>query len=661
MIDSIDNFNAGDAPGNSARNTQTEGTGLCGDRTIAASAVPSTFEGEEIRARQEPCPTETLDHVMTPRDFPPGTRMDDIKEAQARALLCEQYLDLCKTMSGNQAAMSLGKSPSWFAGEQGMLAKYLGGGLSGLLPRRRECGAKPSDEAKLVSEGDIARIKAILLKSNRAKNKGSRDWAIRQYAKAADCPAPLREMVQRRYREGKLLLPPSVLKRIWISETTVSQYRNPTNASLDFLSAPGSTMWWTDPENGERRFILPGQVIEADDATINFPVCVPWEMGGCPCSEKYGVKVARFQWLVAMDVASRFVPAWTYVCRAKSSYRDEDTVTLMNAVYRTHGEPLFWRFEHGVWASNKVKQRIQFTGSQRWPVWSPHQKPYIEGLWNKMWTYLSLEDGQVGRYRGEMEKENDLLMAGQQGRRDPRGTFPLLSRAIAAFESSIGDHHAGIIRSKDYGEWIPAERWERRQMQKPAVDLDWLAAPFVRRWKVSGNVVGGAVRLFDSYSAPFQFSAEWLPQFHGAYVNCHFDPTVPRCSAVVSLAEDWRDRKAGELLGTVQLVNECASFARLVMQWGDDDRGLGRKIRAKAQGAMRREVRTIGADGTFRSGTSEIRDGQGNSAKVERGESLVPAAPETNSGGTPLPQRREEFPATTRRQRRDLFAETEQT
>lgn len=604
--------------------------------------------------------------------FRPGTRIQDIEEATERARLCREYLRLTGKgqdqgsagaspyLSGNEAAKQLGKAASWFSA---MVPLYRSGGVAALLPRRRDCGTVESADAKLVSEGDIARIKAILQRTNRGKNKGSRNYAIRKYCEVADCPPAFKEMVMRRWRENKLLLPPSVIKKIWISVATFSQFRSPTAASLDFLSSPGSAMWYTDPEDGKRKFIKPGQVIEADDATINFAVIVPWEMGGCPCSEKYGVKVARFQWLVAMDVGSRFVPAWTYVCRSRSSYRKEDTVTLMNAVYRQYGEPKFWRFERNIWEALLVKRRIQTAGSRLWTVYSPHQKPFIEGLFNKCWTIMSLEDGQVGRYRGEMEKENDLLMRAQQGQFDPRGTFPLLKNAIGAFETALGEHHTGIIRSQEYGEWVPMERWEKRAMDKPLVDLDWLAAPVVRKWTVRGNLVGGQVKLVDSYSAPFDFSAPWLTQYHGAKVNCHFDPTVPRCTATVTLAEPFQDRAAGELLGNVHLVNECASYARLVLSWGDDDRGLGRKMKTQAANALRREVRTIGEDGKIAASTSEVRDGLGNSAKVETGKTyvldpdkkFVPKSSSREQAQEP----QEDLPARPRRRIRDLYAESE--
>ena len=53
----------------------------------------------------------------------------------------------------------------------------------------------------------------------------------------------------------------------------VEHHRNPTRAKLDYLRCPGSMMWINDERTGENRFVRVGDVLEADDATVNFPVC----------------------------------------------------------------------------------------------------------------------------------------------------------------------------------------------------------------------------------------------------------------------------------------------------------------------------------------------------------------------------------------------------
>ena len=80
-----------------------------------------------------------------------------------------------------------------------------------------------------------------------------------------------------------------------------------------------------------------------------------------------------------------------------------------------YGIPAQWRFEQGVWKSNLVKRAIEHLGSDLHTVWSPHQKPYVEGTFNSMWTKLSVQfpDSDVGRFRGENEDANALVTAAQ--------------------------------------------------------------------------------------------------------------------------------------------------------------------------------------------------------------------------------------------------------
>lgn len=170
------------------------------------------------------------------------------------------------------------------------------------------------------------------------------------------------------------MLPESLTRQITIAAPFVKQHRNPTDASLDYISAHGTQMWVLDSETAERNFVRSGDIIECDDATINFPCVIPWPMRGCPCSEKFEVKVARFQWLVAIDVASRKVLAFTYTARPRSSYRTEDVLSLMICVARQHGIPRAWRLEQGVWASRRVIDATKLMGAARIAVHSPHSK-----------------------------------------------------------------------------------------------------------------------------------------------------------------------------------------------------------------------------------------------------------------------------------------------
>jgi hypothetical protein len=453
------------------------------------------------------------------------------------------------------------------------------------------------------------------------------------------CPEELRRRVIARQEAGQPLVPERLARQIRASAAVVKQQRNPTEATLTYLSAPGSMVWIMDKATGGQRPARAGEIIEADDATINFPVCVPWTLGGDPCSERYGVKVGRFQWLVTIDAASRFVTAYSYVMRPRSSYRAEDSLSLMHGHCAQHGIPTQWRFEQGAWKSNLVRHAIAAMGSELVTVHSPRSKPYIEGLFNVLWTKLSVwfPDAHVGRFMAENEQANDVLTACKAGHRDPRQHFPMLADALTAFNAVIAEKNSTTVEA-DFGRFVPRERWQLQRSTAAVRWLDresaWLFAPYVREWTVRGMLVGGRVPLFEDLSVPFDFSSSWLANFDGARVRVHFDPSEPQCTGMLVLAQNHGDHKAGEILGPARQINEIAGYARLVMGWAEDPQQAGRQARQVAAAALRREVRGIipAGRGVQR---SEQRDGVAGATKieVEGGQRTEDGGRRTESGG----------------------------
>jgi hypothetical protein len=275
-------------------------------------------------------------------------------------------------------------------------------------------------------------LSANLLRTNRTESDGSVQEAVRIARRSGDLSPQLIDEVNRREAAGLPLLPKSLHQQIALPPVAYHQHRNPTDADLDYLCAPGTMMWVEDELTGGQRIpVRAGDILEADDATINFPVCVPWPIGGCKVSDRWGVKVGRFQWLVAIDVASRFIPGFSYTARPRGSYRAEDIVSLLLNLFRAHGVWRRCRFERGVFESDLVTSLLENLGIIHKPVWSPHQKPFIEGLFNTLWTKLSLMPGQVGRFMGEMEEGNALLTKCLSGSTDPRRHFPMIDQALS--------------------------------------------------------------------------------------------------------------------------------------------------------------------------------------------------------------------------------------
>lgn len=472
------------------------------------------------------------------------------------------------------------------------------------------CGRKP---IFCASAEDLAALRAAYVITNRTEDSGSAEEAARICLRQNSLSEPFALQIRARQLAGQNLLTDKLRRQVITAAVVVRHLRSPKNVDLDYFCAPGTMMWVRDEwTNGKDAFIRAGDILEADDSTINFPVCVPWSVGGDPASDKWGVKVARFQWLVAIDAATRFVTGFSYTARPKSSYRGEDILGLIHGVFGTHGVWRRCRFERGAWESNAVTGSLSMAGVKLQTVWSPHQKPFIEGLFSTMWTKLSTLPGQVGRFRGEMEEENKILTSCQHGATDPRKHFPMMADVISGFLRTLTERNQTRVKSTNYGTWIPEERWlaqsgEGRLRPWDAISA-WMFSPAVRTWKVQGALVGGSITIAEGWSVRFDFSAPWLAKFDGCEVRAFFDPQAPEnlCEAVLVLVQNVRDHKAGEVLGRAAQVNKTARYARHVLGWGDDlDEGLA--ARKAAASHVRREVRAILPGGRVGGSVSEFR------------------------------------------------------
>lgn len=594
------------------------------DAPLTPAVEPCAESDDEARTRTLSGADAAGAPVLT-TPVPPGKNARQWQEAERRHRLVQIFRALQEEgLSGKQASERIRATvdpatshPSLHRWDKAERER----GFAGLFDNRELAGRPRRLE---LHESEIRALRAARLITNRTETDGSSPEAVRLAIRRGQLRPEVADQLLERERTGRMV-PVSLHKDIVAPAAVVKQHRNPTDAGLDYLNAPGTLMWIADERTGEERFVRVGDVIEADDATVNFHVCVPWTMGGDPCSEAWGVRVARFQWLVAIDRASRFVPGWSYTMRPRSSYRAEDVVALFHGVFLQHG---IWQracLERGVWEARQVSAMLEQLKIERMTAWSPHQKPFIEGLFNLMWSKLSDLPGQVGRFRGEEEEANGIAESCRRGATDPTEHFPMLSTVLEAFRRATAERNVQPVKSQQYGTWVPQERWLAQQAEArgkgrlrplPA-EAAWLFAPCMREWTVAGNTVGGSVQVMEGLSVRFDFAAEWMVEFAGAKVRVHFDPSAPRSEATVVLAQNVRDHRKGEVLGTAVQVNKVARYARRVLGWGEDA-DLGLPQRQQAACAMRREVRTIKAGGKVGASVTEARDGLGNAVVITR-------------------------------------------
>jgi len=571
----------------------------------------------------------------------------DLVEAQARANICEQFASLVhKGLSKRQAARALKKSVSWFSGDDSVLARYKRAGLAGLV--QRSGGLASAAVSDLTHEIEslpwfIPAAQFLYLITNRTSNTGSLPEAITRtislpvlpigwtqviidrFLKHLNldelpvCPESVRNAIAARHKARQQIVPKRIARQITnaVSRQIVEQYRRPHETALNYLSCPGSAM--ISRHNGIQEFFRAGDTVESDDGSINLPVCIPWTSpnGGLitetPCSAAYGVIVGRFQWLRLIDCGTRFRPGWAFVARARGSYRGADVQTLLRGATIQHGIWNEYRFEQGVFKSETVRRTIELMNSRLHTVLSARGKPFVEGGFSHDWTKLSVHFPQcdLGRYAGDTEEANKLLQNCRAGRTDPRRYFPMLKDVLAAFDAITEEQNRSTIKSSNYGQWIPEERWNRELAERPMRKLDsaltYMFEPYALTWKVRGALVGGRVPIFEGMSVPFDFTSPWLHRYHGCRLRLHFDPSAHRCIAVPVLMQDWQGQRAGTVLDPLYQVNETTGYIRMVLGWGDDPGTAGLKAKQQSAVAMRRDVRTIMPGGKSGYSRSEVK------------------------------------------------------
>jgi len=578
-----------------------------------------------------------------------GSRESDLREAQSRANLCQQFDELTAGgLSLIQAARSLGKSPSWFSGANSMYARWKRDGLAGLLPQRSG-GLASAAISSLTKELEslpwfIPAAQYFYLLSNRTHATGSVPEAIKRVISLPNVPTgwthqqcgrflkvlglpelptfpkELREIILARERSKQTLVPDRIARRVRVNPSVVQHFRNPRDWSLNFQSAPGSQRRYFNAGRGQREIMNPGDWFGGDDATPGIAVCVPCTEVRTPCSLKYSVLLGRFQFLAYDDAGYDKILAWDYVIRPRGSYRAEDILNGMGAVTRTHGIPRQgFQFEGGTFNSLLVRHAIELLGCQHWRTYSPHQKS-IEAVFHKVWTRLAVQfpHADMGRFRDENKANCDLYEACKAGHKDPRRYFPTLDIVVKVFEEEVAAHNAKLIVSDQYGQWVPDDIFAASVAENPlrpcARDMDWIFAPFAAERLVRGMQITVRVPMFEDFSVPFDFGADWMPHYNRKKIRIHFNPRQPKCIAKVVLLENavspgGQAQSAGTILGDAQLIGETGSYIRYIMEWADDNQRAGYLQRQRVANFVRRETRGIGAGGRVEYSKSEERDG----------------------------------------------------
>lgn len=487
-------------------------------------------------------------------------------------------------------------------------------------PRGRPALVVPTPE-------EARKLKAAYVKSNRCRGKGSMTLAARMLAQTDPEIRPELKEAILKPRASKHILTSVIKREMHVSTHVVNFHRSPRDLSLSLGDVPGQLRM-----HPSGRLLRAGERESWDDATINFVVCVPWpwkgEHGQDKCAERYGVRLGRFQLLCGVDDASQYCPSFTFTIRPHESYRAADLVAACGRTWRDGHAPLRTIWERAIWESHQSTEFLRQVGVEVDRAHSPHTK-LVESFWNRLWSPLSLiSGGQIGRYRGEMERENKLLVACKKGHQDPREIFPMLNVAMDSIEQAIRYLNHEPIESKTYGTWVPSERYARDLAEHPRPALDpgmfWAWAPVQKEWIVRGGLVGGKIPSQVGFSFPYKFADPALLELEGVRVRVFFDPHDASQRAGIVLADNHRGRKAGTvitdravLISDVPTATEQAATLAAGRTFGGFDRAI--KARNEYAALVRSEYRYLGIRDEQRKTMSEIRDGLGNVARMETG------------------------------------------
>jgi hypothetical protein len=484
----------------------------------------------------------------------------------------------------------------------------------------------------VLDQAEADCLRQVYIRSNLREGAGSMSGAARLAARdPATCLKPETRAAILAKRASKHALPVEVRRAVRATPATVRHYRDEDALRLGGIHAAGALRMVREPDGSLRR-LRPGERQSWDDGSVNFLVVVPWPRGGDVCSERYGVRVARFQLLAGIDDSTDFCVGWSYIMRMQDSYRAEDVCATLHASWSQGYVPESIVLEGGAWQALRTLELVRAAGARVIDAKGRPRGKLIEGWWNRLWTVLAMRaNGQIGRYRGEMSRENDLWMRCRAGRADPREHFPRIETALEAMEWSVGFLNSDPIESREYGNWVPCEKHAAglAAQSRPALPagLDHYALRERHDRRVRRDGITGATAISPlGYPYTYLFQDDGLLAYEGARVWVHFDPWTAPVQATCTLAEPFRGAPAGTVVcQRATCLNAAPELLHAGGKWQvcfADHVSAANAARQRAHAYVRQEQRVLSADGSRVARTS--RDNAGVA-----GVGVAPALPET--------------------------------
>lgn len=503
-------------------------------------------------------------------------------------------------------------------------ARFEAGGIDALEDNYANCGRRPLATLN-AEELQIAGQNYVATKSG--------TMALRKLANDPRCREEVADAILKK-RRSKHSIPKTLRAQLTAKVPTavIDYHRSPTRVKRESFICP-RTLTYLDRMGREQR-IQPGDLFERDDMSQNFLFTIDWPWGGDPCSDRYGVRLARGQLLTMIDVGSLFFPSFTLLVRLRDSYRADDIWQWVGQTYRDIGMPAVGeRWERGIWQANQLQGTpisaghteqerrlggLRALGVEMIVSQSPTTK-IIENRFRYLQRSQATIPGQIGASRGEFEAANRLWTACRNGQRDPRNHFLSHAEVLQQIERSFHDVNSDPVEGALY-HGIPAELWlnggGEQRVRRLTPEQTYL---FSRDRKEVTVTKGHAMARFtrpDGSKGAWWFHHPELWRHEGRKVALFMDKEAAQAGATVVHAQG---PLAGQVIGHAPLVEGCPQFALGVdMEGGRGSTAmLGALDRQKAfTGAVRAEYRALGVTNTLARG-SRASDGAGRSTLVE--------------------------------------------
>lgn len=313
-----------------------------------------------------------------------------------------------------------------------------------------------------------------------------------------------------------------------------------------------------------------GTIFETGESGFSFYAWIPWPFGGDPCSDRFGLRLVRWQLLAVVDARWEFCPAFDIVARDVGPSQGRGTVALIGRIMHEIAQPALWRLGRKAWSSKIVRGALKFGSQPARRMSHVGKKCAFRKFFERFWIPAELIPGHISRDGIHAQNVTALARACQAGHADPREHFISLESIVPRVIGCVQFANTEPVESSSgWGCWIPWERFGQQMKERPPGKLDpsqrSLFTREQRLWMVDHHRVGG-MATGAGIRFPVYFQYEPLREFAGRKIQVCFDSWAERITATFVLPDAWRGYRRGHIIARdVPALESSVETARTVL------------------------------------------------------------------------------------------------